>query len=392
MLSLTKKSEKPTTFYALSFCIHVVAFVLMAIGMFTPYWSEVTEDLINSNSVSLKHFKGLILSCSSNNNCRANINFSDGSRVFFTAFVLGILAIIFGFFVLQLFCAGVFIRSCREANLGVPVALLSISEGVLLVLTLVFFEISVGKDTISGYIHRDDTFGFSRGLVIGSVVLYWISAFFIIGEYFRRKVTTPKRNPEKPQRRIPQRSYRNDYDRGRTRPQAPVVVPVAPPPYTKKSSTVYNTASDPLNDGNQRGMNACNRPGCQMCNYVAESSTFWGPAGVFNINERLSCTTNNVVYAIICMKDEKVFIGHSVLKLEDTFRVHLANVRANNLSDSVAEHFAQLGHSIQDMRISALATINCDEEIRARLEKALSYKMDQPHNSYYGINEDFQFL
>ncbi|KAH9518609.1 hypothetical protein Btru_005771 [Bulinus truncatus] len=127
MFGVSKKSTKPTTYYALTFCIHVVAFVMMAIGMFTPYWSEITEDLITSNSVSVIYNKGLIVSCfSSTNDCRANANLTGSSKVFFAAFVIGIISIIFGFFILQLFCAGIFIRSCRESNLGVPIAVLSI--------------------------------------------------------------------------------------------------------------------------------------------------------------------------------------------------------------------------------------------------------------------------
>ncbi|XP_059141849.1 uncharacterized protein LOC131929585 [Physella acuta] len=389
MFGLSKKSNKPTTFYALAFCIHVVAFILMAIGMFTPYWTEITEQ-VGTSTTNSKYDRGLILSCSPSKSCEANINFTSASKVFFTSFVLGIISIVIGFFTLQLFCAGLFIRSCRESNLGVPVAVMSIFEGAMLILVLVFFEISIGLDTNSGNIHRDDTFGFSRGLIIGSIVLYWVSSFFIIGEYFRR--FTNDRAPVqevKPARGPPPRSHREDYDRGRRnkKPLGPAVVSAAaPPPYTK-ANPVY----DP-NDGQRRGMNACNKPGCQMCNYVAESPTFWGPAGVFNITETLDCQHVNVVYAIICMKDEKVFIGHSRLKLEDAFRVHLANVRANNNSDPVAFHFTRPGHNIQDIRISALASINCDKDTRARLEKALSYNMDQPHNSYYGINEDFEFL
>ncbi|CAL1538157.1 unnamed protein product [Lymnaea stagnalis] len=400
MFGLSKKSHKPTTFYALAFCIHVVAFVLMAIGMFTPYWSEITEQ-VGTSTTNLKYDKGLIMSCSQAKSCEANIYYTSASKVFFASFVIGIIAIIIGFFTLQLFCAGLFIRSCRETNLGIPVAVMSIFEGALLIVTLIFFEISIGQDTTAGNIHRDDTFGFSRGLIIGSVVLYWVSSFFIIGEYFRRLNTeaVPKPIPSRTTRGPPPpQRPRNDYEREKrlrdpvvtqaapSPRKAPVVAAAAPPPYSKNNPTYV------ADEGYQRGMNACSRPGCQMCNYVAESPTFWGPAGVFNINETLTCQDNHVVYAIICMRDDKVFIGHSTLKLEDTLRVHLANIRSNNNSDAVAYHFSRPGHNTQDIRISALASLNCDNETRARLEKSLSYNMDQPHSSYYGINEDFEFL
>lgn len=54
------------------------------------------------------------------------------------------------------------------------------------------------------------------------------------------------------------------------------------------------------------GMRPCKLPGCDMCSFVTGSPTFWGPAGVFNINDRLTCQDSKVVYAIICVKDDKV--------------------------------------------------------------------------------------
>ncbi|CAG5120364.1 unnamed protein product, partial [Candidula unifasciata] len=140
------------------------------------------------------------------------------------------------------------------------------------------------------------------------------------------------------------------------------------------------------------GMRPCKLPGCELCSFVTGSPTFWGPAGVFNINDRLTCQDSKVVYAIICVKDDKVFIGHSQRKLADTFREHLANIKTRQVNDPVAFHFSREGHSVLDLRVSALARINCDVGTRARLEKALSYDMDRPHNSYYGINNDFEFL
>ncbi|GFS25883.1 hypothetical protein ElyMa_005195000 [Elysia marginata] len=44
MFALRKESHKPTTFFALTACIHMIAFCMAAVGMFTPNWAQVTEQ------------------------------------------------------------------------------------------------------------------------------------------------------------------------------------------------------------------------------------------------------------------------------------------------------------------------------------------------------------
>uniref|UniRef100_A0A0B7A6A4 MARVEL domain-containing protein n=1 Tax=Arion vulgaris TaxID=1028688 RepID=A0A0B7A6A4_9EUPU len=224
MLGVSKKSHEPTTYYALAFCTHVVAFVILVIGTFTPNWSQVTEQ--GKSLIPIVYDKGLIVWCTVNQSCYGITDFSQLSEIFFADFVLGIVAVVFGFFALQMFCAGLFIRSCKETNLGIPIAVVSICEGALLMLVLVLFEISVSLDTLSGEnIHRKDTFGFSRGLIVGAIVLYFIASFFSIGEYMRRfggPSHPQKAYEETKQKSRHRRSNRDDHkERGR-RP---------PPPY-----------------------------------------------------------------------------------------------------------------------------------------------------------------
>ncbi|KAK3749097.1 hypothetical protein RRG08_034069 [Elysia crispata] len=356
MFALRKESHKPTTFFALAVCIHLIAFCLTAVGMFTPNWSEITEQT-GLQSEDYVYDLGLVVSClTDSDSCRANEHVSRKSESFYSAFVLGIAATITGFLALQFLCASVLIRSCREKNLAPVVAALSIGQAALLSLVLILFELSLGQDTTEGYYFRKSTFGYSRGLVMCAAVLYLVAALCIIVEHVRRRrrsagtpdslstpVTTISYNRQKNQPSPPPRPAFSSYRARRSIMVAPVMTAM---PYRKGTRPTLGSVIEDV------GMRPCEVPGCQTCGYVIQSNVFLGPEGVpFGIRERLDCQEKGVVYAVICMRDDHVFIGHSQDRLESTFAMHIANIKAMNLSDPVAHHFTRPDHKIRDIRV-----------------------------------------
>ncbi|GFS25877.1 hypothetical protein ElyMa_005194800 [Elysia marginata] len=257
---------------------------------------------------------------------------------------------------------------------------------------------SLGEDATEGHYFRHATFGYSRGLVMCAIVLNLAAAMCIIVEHVRRrrrKLGTPDSGStpvtsisyNKQSRPLPPpRPAFSSYRARRSIMVAPTVTAM-PPDFRKASRPTLGTLIEDV------GMRPCEVPGCQTCGYVIQSNVFLGPEGEpFGIRERLDCQEKGVVYAIICMRDDHVFIGHSEDRLESTFAMHMANIKAMNLSDPVAHHFTQPDHKIRDIRVTALSLIDTDLETRERLEKSLHYDMDRPHNSYFGVDNNFTFL
>ncbi|GFN92477.1 hypothetical protein PoB_001898300 [Plakobranchus ocellatus] len=406
MFGLSKKSHKPTTFFALALCVHIVAFCLTAVGMFTPHWAEIREET-GTLTEDFVYDRGLVVSCVGAEACKANENVAKNSELFVAAYVLGIMSTISAFFILQTLALAIIIKSCREFNLAGVVAGLSFAQGAFLALVLILFELSIGHDTTEGYIHRKASFGYSRGLILCAAVLYMCASLLVIVEHVRRRrrksevqesyLTSSTRIGYKQGHRPspPPRPAFSSYRGRRSVMVAPMVTSM--PPGSSERKTSYNSETVATKVGGSpvggAGMYPCETPGCQACAFVGQSDVFLGPGGVpFKIRERLDCRDRGVVYAVTCMRDNQVFIGHSEEKLETTFSIHMANVRAMNLSDPVAYHFTRPDHKIQDLRVTALGHLAGEFGSRDRLEKVLQYDMDKPHNSYSGMDNNFTFL
>ena len=104
-------------------------------------------------------------------------------------------------------------------------------------------------------------------------------------------------------------------------------------------------------------MKACNEKQCQTCPYVKTGKIFKSPfkSTVVQLNSTLSCASSNVVYCLLCSKEncQKIYIGQTKRQLKERFGEHKTSVR-NNSKCTVAEHFNGPGHSLHDIQILAL--------------------------------------
>ncbi|RUS69424.1 hypothetical protein EGW08_022815 [Elysia chlorotica] len=297
MFALRKESHRPTTFFALTVCIHVIAFCMTAVGIFTPQWTEITEQT-GLETEDIVYEMGLVVSCAVDSGaCRANENMSKKSAV----------------------------------PVHVPITL-----------TL---------PRVPGHARDQRELQQTEGPTLPStqtcLLLIQSSTFYQRGS--RGYCDAPKlQEGYKTHSRFHNRRRRHETVRG------------------------------------------------------ARLSNLWlrhpikclpGSGGrAFRHQREDGLSGEGVVYAVICMRDDHTFIGHSTDRLESTFAMHIANVKAMNLSDPVAHHFTHADHKIRDIRVTALAKIDTDLETRERLEKSLHYDMDRPHNSYFGIDSNFTFL
>jgi hypothetical protein len=93
-------------------------------------------------------------------------------------------------------------------------------------------------------------------------------------------------------------------------------------------------------------------PVIMCCRLIVSLSPF----GSFNIQCSFTCTSHNIVYAIVCMLCQKMYIGETGLRLGDRFAQHLRAV-TEDLGWPVSNLFNLPGHrgSI-DMRITEMVT------------------------------------
>ena len=111
----------------------------------------------------------------------------------------------------------------------------------------------------------------------------------------------------------------------------------------------------------------CGRKRCLTCDFVVQIACICGPKSSFNIVHSFSCTTENVVYCIICSKCSLLYIGETKRRLADRFREHLRFIRIKQMTSEVAVHFNTCNHDIDDIRVTVLKSFHSDTE-RKRFE------------------------
>ena len=99
-----------------------------------------------------------------------------------------------------------------------------------------------------------------------------------------------------------------------------------------------------------------------MCPFVeAATSHFSSATGeTFPIKNRLTCTTENLIYDLWCNKcrnspsataGSEQYTGKTSNMASNRFSSHKSDVNTGKISKSVAEHFNLPGHKPSDMRL-----------------------------------------
>ncbi|GFS26342.1 hypothetical protein ElyMa_005210700 [Elysia marginata] len=75
------------------------------------------------------------------------------------------------------------------------------------------------------------------------------------------------------------------------------------------------------------GTRPCRRPRCKTCNYVSQSGEINTPRVVFTFADSFTCTSRNLIYAIVCKRCDMVYIGETGRNLATRFSEHLRDVQ-----------------------------------------------------------------
>ena len=109
----------------------------------------------------------------------------------------------------------------------------------------------------------------------------------------------------------------------------------------------------------------CGRARCVTCLHIHHTTEIVGPSGSTQIKDSFSCTSQNVVYVIVCLKCGELYAGETGRMLAERFREHLGDVRHARPNKEVAAHFNLPGHSLDDISVTGVLTRS--EMIQRRL-------------------------
>ncbi len=105
-------------------------------------------------------------------------------------------------------------------------------------------------------------------------------------------------------------------------------------------------------------------------------------------NNKAQTRRSLLVYAIICQKCKKAYIGETKRMLAERFREHLRYVKSVMVIPPLAQHFCLPQYCTDDMKVSVLRECNTNTEIK-RKEMEIIFKMVTLHPQ--GINIDFSY-
>ncbi|GFR78313.1 hypothetical protein ElyMa_003991800 [Elysia marginata] len=123
------------------------------------------------------------------------------------------------------------------------------------------------------------------------------------------------------------------------------------------------------------GTRPCNRPGCKTCPFVSRSHEVHAPNGVFKAEGSFTCSSRNLIYAIICKRCGMVYIGETGRTLADRFSEHLRDVKKRG-KKAVSLHFNSPDHhGCADMEVLGFRSCRGRNKSRVDCEQRLISKM-----------------
>ena len=135
---------------------------------------------------------------------------------------------------------------------------------------------------------------------------------------------------------------------------------------------------------NQRSMSKCNSQNCMACPFIKEGKEVKINGVSWKINKQLNCKSFNVVYAIICKKDncKEAYIGETKQMLKSRLAQHRGYVQ-NNI-EATGQHFNLPGHSLADLMVTIIEQVRKSDTLYRKERE--EYHIRRFNTLYKGIN------
>ena len=128
---------------------------------------------------------------------------------------------------------------------------------------------------------------------------------------------------------------------------------------------------------------------CTACPYINEAKRININGTGWFINKKVNCKSYNLVYAIVCKKEncKLAYIGETKRMLRHRLDDHRGYVN-NQLDTATGSHFSQPGHCLADLTVIILEQVkkNCDEYRKERE----AYFIRKFYTVHKGMNRKLQ--
>ena len=137
---------------------------------------------------------------------------------------------------------------------------------------------------------------------------------------------------------------------------------------------------------NIRGMKKCGQS-CTMCPYVREGKVIKINGIEWNINQNLQCKSYNVVYALICKKENcrEVYVGETKRFLKFRVDDHRGYISNRKIDQATGEHFSLPGHSLADLLVKAIERVKRNNILYRKEREEYFIRLFDTYNR--GINK-----
>ena len=137
---------------------------------------------------------------------------------------------------------------------------------------------------------------------------------------------------------------------------------------------------------NQRSMTKCNIQDCTACPFIKEGKEVKINGVSWRINKQLNCKTYNIVYAIICKKDncKEVYIGETKHMLKFRLAQHRGYVQNKDNSKATGQHFNMPGHSLADLMVTIIEQVKKSDTLYRKERE--EYHIRSFNTLHKGIN------
>ena len=166
------------------------------------------------------------------------------------------------------------------------------------------------------------------------------------------------------------------------------------PPITtyRRERNIRDRMVRPCDPQSSPGTIECKRPRCKTCAHILHTVEITGSNGIsHHITSSFTCTSRNLIYAIVCQHCQMLYIGETKTALSTRFSDYLRSIRSNFPLRPVAAHFNSTGHTIEHAKITGIpsTSVNSDKDRHSSEQRIIS-KLHTVLS--HGINIRFDML
>ena len=140
---------------------------------------------------------------------------------------------------------------------------------------------------------------------------------------------------------------------------------------------------------NQWGVKKCNRNNCTACPYLREGQNITINGTQWRFKKKMDCNSYNVVYAILCKKDncKQIYLGETKRMLKFRLADHRGYVVNQDTTTATGLHFNLPGHSLADLSVTPIEQVRKNDTVYRKERE--EFHIRRFNTLHKGLNRKF---